>query len=502
MRKKFFFSIVVFIAVLAILEGAARLAERAWLPAGNVPTENIGWQTQFFSSIFDWHEPDPDLLWRFRANLDNPLINTNSAHLVGDEITTEKPPGIFRILLLGDSSPIGIGLTSRRQALGNLLQSMLDVNSRWKRQVQVINAAVSGYTSEQIVRFLDLKGWSYQPDLVLLYCGSNDASISGPLSDQELLQGQRLKAVRRLMSRLAVYRLLRALIQGRVDPDDTVRQPLKVRVSPERFGENLRTIAAGCRTHGCPLLVLKPPVPLLWPAGLQFKAFTHVTGKDGQVILPRAMLDLFGQQIRYCLSDSLFAELYGRGDMFTRAVYLSASIDSLEPLQAVEHYLEQQQTDPENPILTNNLGVSLWECGRYRRSDTCLRRARDQFVKLHGDIPDALLTTAGSTILYNIGINALFELGADPSLLQDTTGAAYCYLDSALQSDYFSLRIKDSYCRHIDQLAAQSHVTIVDLPAVFRENGGERLFIDHCHPTAEGHRLIAQELFRVICQTK
>ena len=41
-------------------------------------------------------------------------------------------------------------------------------------------------------------------------------------------------------------------------------------------------------------------------------------------------------------------------------------------------------------------------------------------------------------------------------------------------------------------------VYVVDLPKVFKENGGERLFIDHCHPTAEGHRLIAEALYELI----
>ena len=55
--------------------------------------------------------------------------------------------------------------------------------------------------------------------------------------------------------------------------------------------------------------------------------------------------------------------------------------------------------------------------------------------------------------------------------------------------------------QEIDQVVERSisgNISILDLAEVFRSKGGERLFVDHCHPTAEGHKLIAMELFKVI----
>ena len=71
-------------------------------------------------------------------------------------------------------------------------------------------------------------------------------------------------------------------------------------------------------------------------------------------------------------------------------------------------------------------------------------------------------------------------------------------LDSALQADYFSLRIKRVYQEAIDSVGRLDNVTVIDLPTIFEENGGDCLFVDHCHPTLEGHRLIAQALFNAI----
>lgn len=500
MKRKLAFSIVIFVVLLLLLESAARLLETNLSLMAERSVNKRGWQTEFFASLFDWHEPDPDLLWRFKAGLDNPLIKTNSVHLVGEEVATEKNPHTFRILLLGDSSPVGLGLKSRKLAFGEVLRRLLETEGDGSKEVEVVNAAVSGYSSEQIARFLELKGWSYKPDLVILCCGNNDASISGPYTDRELLEGQRLKAARKLISRLAVYRVLRGVLVKRLGRSGCSTESLEVRVSPERFGGNLQRIAGLCSEHDCPLVILKPPVPYLWPAGLQFKVFTHITGEDGCLILPDAMMDILGREIKYCLSEEIFVQLYGRGDKLTRSVYLSAYADSFSPVEAIQHYAKLLETDKDNPVLINNLGVSFWENGRYQEANYHLRKAREFFVMKQTDRANPSLKAAGSPFLFNIGINLLFANNASLSLFDSTNSAAFTYLDSALHADYFSLRIKREYWEKIDELKARPNVVVIDLPRIFKENGGEKLFIDHCHPTAEGHHLIARELFKVICE--
>ena len=41
-------------------------------------------------------------------------------------------------------------------------------------------------------------------------------------------------------------------------------------------------------------------------------------------------------------------------------------------------------------------------------------------------------------------------------------------------------------------------MSVVDVESAFAENGAERLFIDHCHPTVLGHRILANILFQEI----
>ena len=495
--KKFIFSTIAFLLVMVILELSARITESALLPPSNGHEIKPGWQTQFFKSFLDWHESDPDLLWRFKSGLKNPLITTNSQHLLGNELPKHKGSNVYRILLLGDSSPIGLGLKSRHQAFGEIVNNLLNLEYHGNRKFELVNAAVSGYTSEQIACFLDQKGWSYQPDLVLLYCGNNDASISGPCHDREILQQQKFKGPRRLLSKTALYRLMKSIIVSTVDKSPTSCSGLKVRVTPEQYGENLKDIIQQCQNHNCPLIILKPAVPLLWPAGLQFRSLAHTQNEEGELIFPDEMRRLLGRPIRYCLSRVRFRSLYGEGDTFTRNVYNSAFTDSIAPDHAVAYYTDQLTSEPENPVTANNLGVAWWENGHYDSADVYLKLARILYMeKSIGGTDDGIIA-AGSPFLYNIGINIL-TMSGDDSLTHDSTSGAYLYLDSALQADFFSLRIKKSYWAEIDAVNHIDDVFVIDLPRLFTRDKAEKLFIDHCHPTEEGHRLIASAILETI----
>jgi len=495
MFKKISLTVVIFLVFFLALEFVCRVLEsRLTAPAVNEP-KSRGWQAEFFSSMFDWHEPDPELLWRFKANLNNPLIKTNSAHFIGGEISKGKGSNTFRVMLLGDSSPVGLGLSSYQQSFGELLRERLS-RQYPDKTIELVNAAVSGYTSEQILCFMESEGWSYRPDLVLVYCGNNDASVSGDRADRELIQKQQMVSVRRTLNRLTLYRVLRNVIVGAVKNDDGKHGALKVRVGPERYKENMTRLARQCRDKNCPLMVLKPPVPYLWPAGLQFKIFTHVTGEEGRLILPKKIIDVLGRKVKYCLDKRRFSSIYDEWDEFTRAVYASAFNDEMVPSRAVAFYEQQLARDSGNAVIRNNLGVSLWAEGNYNRADSVLRKARNLYCQNYTSGSDPVAeAAAGSPFLYNIGINLLTRMSTETDLTSYGDDTAFVYLDSALQADFFSLRVKKEYWRVIDNMNQFENVEVIDLPELFRDNGSERLFIDHCHPTVEGHRLIAGALF-------
>ena len=497
------FAMGIILTLFLALEGTARLIEAAFLRDSGTAAvpDNPGWQTSFFQSVFDWHEPDPDLLWRFRPNLQNRLIKTNSRGLIAGEIPYEKPDSTYRIMVVGDSSPVGLGLRDRGETFPEILKRRLTADIRVGHRVEVINASVSGYTSEQVRRFLERDGWDYRPDLLIVYCGNNDASISGAYSDHELLGRAPLRGVRRIVSRLAVYRVLRSVIRGvlpKQSPKADSPEELAVRVAQERFEENVRVIADQSSTIGCRLILIRPPVPMLWPAGLQFRSLRHVTGEDGRLLFPRRLHSLLGRSINYCLSDTLFARLYGHGDEFTRFVYASASQDTLSPEQSLAYWLAQAGESKE-PVAANNAGVVLWRIGKHGSADSAFVEAFARYVELHGgSITTPAVSAGGAPFLYNRGINSIDERDYASLTHVDSSASAFRWLDSALQLDFFSLRIKRDYVAALRSVALQRDVVLLDPSELFRTNGGERLFVDHCHPTAEGHRLLADTLRDIV----
>ncbi len=179
--------IVLILTGLIVIElGSMGFEQFLARPAESQPNRP-GWQSTLFSTLFDWHEPDTDLLWRFRAGVFNSLIQTNEYRLLRKAPETPKGRDAFRISLLGDSSPVGLGLLFRHEAFGEIAAAGCDQIIGSGRRVELVNAAVPGYSSEQIRRYFERYSRSLDPDLVVLYCGNNDASLSGPYTDRELL---------------------------------------------------------------------------------------------------------------------------------------------------------------------------------------------------------------------------------------------------------------------------------------------------------------------------
>ncbi|HQL24824.1 MAG TPA: hypothetical protein PKY95_10440, partial [candidate division Zixibacteria bacterium] len=104
---------------------------------------------------------------------------------------------------------------------------------------------------------------------------------------------------------------------------------------------------------------------------------------------------------------------------------------------------------------------------------------------------------AGSPILFNRAINLLDSL-ADTSMVLALGSVPFVLLDSALQADWMSLRIKQPYLEALWALREKPGVTVVTVAEEFRANGGDGLFVDHCHPTRRGHEIIARALADVI----
>ena len=89
----------------------------------------------------------------------------NSLGFRDAETTLEKPPGTFRILMLGDSFTVGANV-EQSEAYPQVLERLLDSTSA--RRIEVINAGVGGYEPFHYAAFVEHYADNFDPDMLLL----------------------------------------------------------------------------------------------------------------------------------------------------------------------------------------------------------------------------------------------------------------------------------------------------------------------------------------------
>jgi lysophospholipase L1-like esterase len=210
-------------------------------------------------------ENDPELFWRLvpRQTLPEdawPLrgVISNSQGLREDhEIPLEKKPGELRVLFLGDSCTFGYGLLHHEGFVHRVeakLQSAFP-----KASLECINAGVPGYTLFQGVHFLESRGFRYQPDLIVLNFGWNDASQWEDGAGDLEHYGPWL--VCHYAPQLRESRLYQ-LAWTAIDRWKNNGVSSRCRVLPAEFRSLLAQVEEDARRHGAALLLL------VWPAEL------------------------------------------------------------------------------------------------------------------------------------------------------------------------------------------------------------------------------------------
>ncbi|MFN8634825.1 MAG: SGNH/GDSL hydrolase family protein [Chloroflexota bacterium] len=93
-------------------------------------------------------------------------VQTNPERQRGPAIPFEKPPGTFRILVLGDSFVEAVQVAERERFLAKL-QDLLNANGGPTRY-ELIDGGCGGWGQVQELLYLQQEGPRYKPDLVLL----------------------------------------------------------------------------------------------------------------------------------------------------------------------------------------------------------------------------------------------------------------------------------------------------------------------------------------------
>lgn len=220
-----------------------------------------------------------------------------------------KAPGTVRIMMVGDSFTMGVGVEGA-DTLARQLERSLDGAPNMPR-IECVNAGVPGYGTEQEVAQLEARGLSVQPDIALLnvFIG-NDIADNGTkpqivkdgylvaAAAADSLQGWRAQLLRLLSLHSQLYHLVDpwiARLGGRGNEERAaLAAGFRELYEPGASGEGWRATAAAiqhfaavtqrARVRGAVVLIpermqVSPP---LWQQVLQ------ETGLDDTVVRPEA----------------------------------------------------------------------------------------------------------------------------------------------------------------------------------------------------------------------
>lgn len=171
--------------------------------------------------------PDPLTFWKANPNITHNArgLRTNMAgvsrHSISgifdQEYSHNKPPQTFRITFLGDSQAISAfrHQYAPKHCYPKILQANLhkqNLQAQGGKKIEIINGAISGYSSWQGLMLYKSDITPYQPDIIIEAFGYHDSN-EGFSTDRSVLTDKKwLYLVRSWMYRSHLCLLLRSLI--------------------------------------------------------------------------------------------------------------------------------------------------------------------------------------------------------------------------------------------------------------------------------------------------
>ena len=153
----------------------------------------FGWDMFFVEKVNSVHpiglsgllQPSPhkDLIFELKPNQDTyfklvPFV-TSSQGLRDKEYSIEKPDGVLRVAVMGDSFSLPSGVAIE-DAYHSVIEERLN-DGQDRVGYEIINFAVGAYTLKQYVLAIRHKALAYDPDLILIgFCAGNDHRVYQP----------------------------------------------------------------------------------------------------------------------------------------------------------------------------------------------------------------------------------------------------------------------------------------------------------------------------------
>jgi lysophospholipase L1-like esterase len=491
--KLFITILLPFVVIFGAIEIAIRVTSKGHLAfyrsvVGEVPPhvaifQNPATRIRKFQFPVNPHTADPFLAWRNQDNLrQEPYLTTSHGIYSPHEIPYEREGKRYRLLILGDSSTAGLGIDKQADTWPQVLQRLLGEN------VEIINAAVIGYSTEQARTALLREFYKYKPDGILFYLGNNDG-FGSSVPDRRLLDvTQAGKSVASrvdnwLVDHWATYVFLKAgakYVNQVAFDSDLGNEALKLpRVPLGEFRENMDAMVRWAEGASADIYLLIPPVPLEYPPrileydfrrayepGFASKTGCLEPGKSPGDLLP-ALLDTDITAPRYPKYDLPI------GRYATQVVRcFDGRLDEQR-----ERFAKLVADGTRNADVYNNYGYALARSGDAQGALKAFLRA----IELAPKAPH---------FHYNAGLTYR-RLGDEPKALEQ--------LQAAIDLDFTSARIQSPYVTELRKIAgSDNRIILINAGAIFHTCDNEMLFADHVHPNEKGQALVARIVARTV----
>ncbi|MFC1620799.1 SGNH/GDSL hydrolase family protein [Candidatus Omnitrophota bacterium] len=204
---------------------------------------------------------DSRVFWR--VNKDKSADINSQGFRDSKEIDSFKRKDTFRIVCIGDSVTFGVPITLNRSrdTFPKLLEKSLN-QLQMRKNFEVINAGVPGFTSYQGLQYLKYYLIKYKPDLVISQFEINDAAEALYFADKDQkLQPDWSIAAQNFLNKSKSYRLLGKIIfyvKYRFFCNADNCKGNKKRVTPDDYKNNLREMIEIGKENGFKVIFLPP----------------------------------------------------------------------------------------------------------------------------------------------------------------------------------------------------------------------------------------------------
>jgi len=235
--------------------------------------------------------PDPYLQWRGRRYMPTVEFDDklNTRGFRAPEYDPEKPPGLRRVAVLGDSCSfgvvaLGLGKFGMPRPYPALLGDLFD-DDLGPGRVQVVNYGMIGYTSFHGLRVLKREALPDEPDFVVIRFGWNDHLASMLQRSYSVPRSRLLESAQDLFfkSRLLTLLSYRGMPQERRRENKIFWKPSShpiVWVTPEAYELHLTRMIDIARDHGAGVILLDAPAAPITDHIRENKTFLVGTGYE------------------------------------------------------------------------------------------------------------------------------------------------------------------------------------------------------------------------------